>query len=163
MTSENTRYKMEILTENIAVVQSLLAFVAGLSPSIFNAVMNRTKWKTEKVTVEAQTLDKVMEAAGKLSDYSIKQIEMSQDINNLYEDALRSQKEMTEQQKEIVILERAQRLRYQDEIEILQIEVTRLGENVIHCSKELISIVSDLNDGVHISKVRIEKLEANWK
>ena len=55
---------MEILTENIAVVQSLLAFVAGLSPSIFNAVMNRTKWKTEKVTVEAQTLDKVMEAAG---------------------------------------------------------------------------------------------------
>lgn len=154
---------MEILTENIAVLQALLAFIAGLSPSLFTAVMNRTKWKTEQVTVEAQTLDKVMEAAGKLSDNSIKQIEMSQDINNLYEGALRSQMEMTKQQKEIVMLERAQRLRYQDEIEILQIEVKRLGDNVVHCSKELISIVSDLNDGLHITKVRIEKLEANWK
>ena len=164
MTSENTRYKMEIITENLAViVTGISGLLIGLSPTIKDYLLSKTKWKTEKVSVEAQTLDTMMRAAGELSKNSERQIEMAADIINLYEDALGSQKQMTVEAKQMAREEKELRVHYHSEIETLRTEMVRISDNVVSCSKELVLIVSDLNQGIHIEKSRLDNLEANWK
>lgn len=148
---------MEIISENIGlIVTGISSLLIGLSPTIKNYILTKTKWKTEKVSVEAQTLSRITEAAGELSENSLLQIEATREILALSSEALRRQVEMTERETD-----RADS--YQVEIETLTARVNQLGLSVISCSKELVLIVSDLNDGIHIDKERLDRLEANWK
>lgn len=149
--------------ENTNLLEMAVAFVIGLSPTIFTALKDRTRWQTgEKSFMHSEATENIVNAASMLAERSQSLIEKNDDLILVYEKALAKQMEVTRQEVEIAEKERKLRIEHEQEIETLKKQLFEIKRSIIVCSREMVSLIKDIEAGKKISDDRIAQLEKIW-
>lgn len=141
-------------------LQMVIGFIIGFSPILFNAIRDRTKWKIEKNVVQSEAVENIANAASILAESSQDLAEKSAVLIILYENALERQVKMTEKERE---KRRTQEIDYSTEIAKLKTQIAEINETVLVCSREILSLITDINEGTEITPERLCTLENHWK
>ena len=154
---------MEFFTENLTALQAIGVFIIGFSPTIFNYISDKMKWKTEETFIQTEAMENIVQAASILVESSKTAMEKDKELMEIYEMALKRQEVMTEEQRKRADGERDLRIYYENEIEVVKRQITELNDTVVTCATRILSMVRDINDGIHISKEKLDELEKNWQ
>jgi len=140
-------------------LQMAIGFIIGFSPILFNAIKDRTRWKTEKNVVQSEAVENIANAASILAESSQDLAEKSAALIGLYENALQRQVKMTEKECE---KRRLQEIEYSTEITKLKLQIDEINETVRFCSREILCLITDINEGNEITPERLHALESHW-
>lgn len=149
--------------ENTNILEIAVAFIVGLSPTIFTAIKDRTRWQTgEKSFMHSEATENIVNAASMLAERSQSLIEKNDDLIMVYEKALAKQMEITKQEIETAEKERKLRIEYEEEIKLLKEQLRDIKRSIVVCSREMVSLIRDVESGQTISNQRLEQLEKIW-
>lgn len=140
-------------------IELIIGFIIGFSPILFNAIKDRTRWKTERTVVQSEAVENIANAASILAESSQDLAEKSAALISLYDNALQRQVKMTEQERE---KRRIQEIEHSVEINELKHQIEEINETVLFCSTEILGLITDINEGNEITPERLQALESYW-
>ena len=151
---------------NVNVLQVLIAFVVGISPTIYNYIKDKYRWRDERNVVNnqaglysAEAVESIAQAATLLLDQSHKLNDKNVSLISTYERALEVRDAMLTEER---INRMKQEEILQAEIKLLKQQIENLMSSMVECSSEIISIVIDIQAGNNVSPDRLSNLQNKW-
>lgn len=176
--------EQELSDINIGLLELAIGFIIGFSPVLFNAIKEKVRWGTEQKVVatranvnQTEAIENIAQAASMLLDQSQQLSSKNASLVDVFEKAFIKQEEETQkertlrEQQEEMYLQKIHEIKvgsalreekYIEEMRLLQEQIEEINSLVKICSSEIISIVSDLQNGKEISEQRLTRLKNKW-